>query len=571
MEEYRSSVSANSASVGRAAAYRLSRRRALGVAATGAGALALLSACGKSKSGAKGSATSAQAGKPRYGGQLNATIKSDPFDFDPSGKATGTGNRETVAEVFDSLLHFKAGPDVNPVSLVIEPGLADRWETPDAQTYIYHLHPGAKFQNLPPVNGRAVASSDVMWSIEYLSRTGDFLKGKTVPPGQFASLFEGLDQIQTPDAMTATVHFSKAFAPYLNYSASPYNPVVAHEVFDQDGTLSKTPVGTGPFQVDMGSTQKGARWVFKKNPTYFRDGRPYIDQINFLVLSDDAAVHAGFQTKQLDVLSNAMLTADDAAQLKRNNPSAVEDSYLAASPYHIYMNTKRAPLTDMRVRKALGLAINRDEFLKTFFGGQGGWPLAGAFPDTYTQDEIHQIIKYDPNQAKQLMAQAGYANGVDVEFIYPGQNYGQIYVSAMQLFQSQLQKVGINLQLKNLDKATESNDKKEGNFTLTFTPKALAQDIDDYLYGVFYPGSPQNYGQINDPQLTPMLEAQRRETDAAKRKDICRQAVRYIYDNALAFGLYYPVSYEFWQGYVKNYAPNFGSLTLPVANTWVEK
>jgi peptide/nickel transport system substrate-binding protein len=236
---------------------RTSRRQVLGAVAAGGAGLALLSACGSTrKSGGAASNAGGQAGKPRYGGMLHAPIKNDEFDFDPSGKATS--NRQTPSQVFNSLLHMKDGPGVSYDSLILEAALAQRWEVPDAQTYIFHLQPGVKWQNVPPVNGRPLVSADVKWSLEYLSRTGDFLKGKKVAPSQFAALYEGMTGVDTPDGATATVRFGAPFAPFLNYAASGFNPVVAHEVFEQDGNLSKTAVGTGPFIQDMADTQKGS-------------------------------------------------------------------------------------------------------------------------------------------------------------------------------------------------------------------------------------------------------------------------------------------------------------------------
>ena len=557
---------------------RLSRRRIVGIAATGAAALATLSACGSGhRQATPAPATNGQAGKPKSGGQLNVTLKSDPFDLDPSHKATA--NHVPIIKAYSSLLAFKTGPGVKFDQLVLEPALAERWEAPDAQTYTFHLRPGVKFANLPPVNGRPLTPADVKWSLEYLSRTDPFrtgalVKGKKIAPSQFASLYTGLERIETPDAGTVVTRFGNAFAPFQHYAGSDFDTVLPHEIFDQYGDFKDHIVGTGPFQLDTSATQRGSQWVFKKNPAYFREGRPYLDQVNYLVLKDDSAVYAAFKAKQLDRIGGGLgtISTTNAQQIKRNSPDAVEEANVAALPWHIYLNVKRPPLDDERVRQALGLAIDRDALLKTFFAGQGGWALAGAFPDTYTQPEIRQIVKYDPAQAKQLLSAAGHADGVAIEFIYPGQDYGQLYIAVMQLFQQQLKQVGINLTLKSLDKASESLRKKQSDFQMTFTPKALGgPDIDAYLYAVFHPGSPANYGQINDPTLTAMLDAQRSEVDSAKRQAICRKAVRYIYDHALAFGLFRNVVYEFWQPYLKNYAPNFGRHGMDVTNSWLTK
>lgn len=559
-------------------ASRVSRRRALGIAASAAASLAVLSACGRGGNVSKATpAASGQAGKPKPGGQLNLTMKTDPFDMDPSHKASA--NHVAIIHTYSSLLAIKSGPSVKYEQLIVEPSLAASWESPDAQTYTFHLRNGAKFADLPPVNGRALVPEDVKWSLEYLSRTAPFghsakAQGKPLPPSQYASLYKGIEKIETPDSSTVVVHFAQPYAPFQHYAASDFDSVLPHEIFDKYGDFKDHSVGTGPFQLDTSQTQRGARWVFKKNASYFQEGRPYIDQLNYLVLNDDSAVFAAFKAKQLDKIGGggSSITTQSANQVKQESPDAVEIDNVSALPWHIYLNVKKPPLDDEHVRQALGFAIDRDKFLKTFFGGKGGWALAGAFPDTYTQAEIRQIVKYDPAQAKQLMTAAGHADGVDIEFIYPGQQYGQLYITAMQLLQQQLKQVGINLTLKDLDKPTESLRKKQGNFQMTFTPKALGgPDIDAYLYAVFYPGSPANYGQIDDPKLKSMLEAQRREVDAAKRQQICRNAVRYIYDHALAFGLYRPVIYEFTQPNFKNYAPNFGRHGGDYSNCWLEK
>ena len=132
----------------------------------------------------------------------------------------------------------------------LTPLLAEKWEiSPDAKTYTFTLRKGVKFQNLPPVNGRELTSADVKFSYEYSSRTGQFKESK-LPPGKFVQYFEGLEKIETPDANTAVVTFSKPFAPFLSNAAEFTNPIMPKEIYDQDGNFTKKLVGTGPFQVD---------------------------------------------------------------------------------------------------------------------------------------------------------------------------------------------------------------------------------------------------------------------------------------------------------------------------------
>lgn len=547
----------------------IKRRALLGATALAAGTAAL-AACGGRQGGgvAKAPAQSAAAGKPRAGGQLNMPIPADPFDWDPTYAGPGLPNPYGFVNAYNSLVGYKFGPDVKYDTLTLAPELAESWEVPDAQTFIFHLRKGVKFANLPPVNGREFTAADVKFSYEYTARAGAYSK---LPQSQYDIFFEGMNAIDMPDPSTAIIRFKQPFVPFLNYAASRWVPIYAHEIYDQDGHFKDKIVGTGPFQLDLSASQKGSRWVWKKNPTYWEAGKPYLDEIRWLVLKDDAAQNGALLAKQVDLLF-ANLDSARLQTLSKSNPSLVKFEYQDPAPMHVYMNLRAAPFKDIRIRQAVALTINRDEFLKTLYGGKGGWAMAGAFPDTYSQEEIKGLLKYDPAQAKQLVVQAGYPNGVDLQFNYPGDAYGNEYITQMQLLQAQLKAVGINLQLNSLDKADESTRKKQHNFVMTDTTKSLQGDVDSYVYAAFYPGNRANYTEVNDPDLTPLLDAQRRETDVAKRRDIVRQAVKRInVDQFWAEAIYVPIRYNLWQPRLKNYVPYFGANTIPVlTNAWLE-
>ena len=549
---------------------RLSRRRlAGGIGVAGAGFA--LAACGGAKSPSQAGGGSASTGKPHSGGIVSVNVQTDPFDWDLSyvGKSVPNSNGTSLA--YEGLLTLKRGPDVKFGELVIQPKLADKWEAPDAQTYTFHMRPNVNFANLAPVNGRPVTSADAVWSYEYWSRTGS-IAGKKLPQSQFDWFFEGVDSIQAPDASTVVVRFKQPFAPFLSYSASDYNPVVPHEIFDQDGNFKNRIAGSGPYQIDTAASQKGSRWVWKKNPSYWNAGLPYIDEVHWIVMKDTATAMAAFQTKQLDWLGGDILDFQQATTLKASYPSATQFANLSPNPLHVYMNIRSGPLADVRVRQAISLAMDRDEFIRTINGGQGGWALAGAFPDTFTQEEVKQIVPHDPQKAKQLLAAAGFGNGLELEFTYPGNDYGDVFIAEMQLLQAQLKPAGINLSLKNQDKAEFSNNKKIGKFVITLAPKgSLEGDIDSYLFATFYSKSKANYGGSNDPKLDDFLLTQRREADPVKRKDLVRQAVKYANETAQALAVSYGMTYEFAQPWLKGYTPQFGLFGHPQPESWLDK
>lgn len=546
-------------------ARRIRRRGLLRGGFTGGAALALAACDSRPKPGSSSSRASAPSGQPRSGGTLTMGLLIEPYNWDPT--YAGAGSSVDYDLVYNTILGYKHGTGVPYADLTVQPELASSWEVPDAQTFVFHLRKGVKFANLAPVNGRALVANDIKFSLEYASRLGSAFAN--LPAAVFAGFFEGINSVETPDDSTVKVTFKAPFVPFLNYAASPYAPVVAHEIYDQDGHFKDRAVGTGPFQLDTAASQRGTLWVLKKNPAYWDAGKPYIDQINQLVVKDDPSAQAAFQSKQLDLLDSSLDLAS-VNSITKANPSVVKYETLGVSPIHLYMSVRSgSPLADIRLRQAIALTIDRDEFLKTLYDGKGGWPLAGAFPDTFSQEEIRSLLKHDPAQARQLVQAAGYPNGVELECIYPGNFFGQIYITQMQLLQAQLKRAGINLRLNTMDYPSYSTLKKQHNFTITDTPKELSGDIDSYLYNVFSPSSREDYTEVNDPQLNPLLLAQRQETDTNKRRDICRQAVQRInVDQVWALGVYNGLVWNLWQPRLQNYAPHFG-LTLTMDSAWL--
>ena len=549
-------------SIGRITSRTVNRRRILAAGAAGAGVIAA-AACG---GGTRSAKPAAQAGKLKLGGKFTQAVKADSPSFDPSTRFVVTAQEIEFTQ--DRLLGWRTGSDVKYTDFFIEPRLADKWETPDAQTYTFHLHPGVKFANLPPVNGRAFVSDDVKWTLEYLSRTG---AASSLKPAPSAAMFEGLDKVETPDPSTVVVKFKEPFAPFLNTISLEFSGILAREVADLDGGYDKNVIGTGPFQMDRSSSQQGLRWVYKKNPTYWRQGLPYMDQVTQLVIPDDSTANAAFQAKQADYIDYTGLTGDLAAQVQRSVPSAVVFSYLAPEGKHIYMNVSKPPLNDERVRRAFMLGIDRDAMIKALSGDKGEWALSGGFPGLFTQDEVRKLLPHDPAQAKQLMSAAGYSNGVDLTVIYPGQKYGQELVDQWQLMQAQLKPVGINLLLQSIDPTEESNRKRSGDFQLEMSPKPLEGDLDEIVYTMFYSKSAGNYGRIKDAKLDELVLGQRKEPELSKRREIWRQISTHVAQSAWSADLYYTTRYRIWHSYLKDYYPNQGYRGLNLVTSWLDK
>jgi ABC-type transport system substrate-binding protein len=418
------------------------------------------------------------------------------------------------------------------------------------------------------VNGRELTSADVKWTFEYWSRTGQF---KSLQAAEFAWMFEGMEAIDTPDPYTVVVRFKDPYAPFINYAANEYIPILPHEIYDRDGHFKDRVVGSGAFQLDEAASQKGTRWVWKKNPSYWDTGKPYLDEIRSLVLPDDATAYAAFQAGQVHYLGNAPIPVRDGEQILKKDSSAVGFLYVEPAGREMYMNPAVKPLNDVRVRQAINYAIDRDEFVKVRTDNKGAWALAGSTIDIFTQDEIKKMIPYDLERSKRLLREAGYANGVEIKFQFPTDR-GTDEVAEAELLQAQLKKAGINLVLDPMPYEQMSTQKKKLEHTMSLIQRSYSGDIDYALYRIFHPKSKNAYDAIDDAKLVELLEGQRREANPEKRRQIVRDAIKYInVDIALGRALYYLSNYSVWKPFVRNYQPNKGSVADYLTETWLAK
>ncbi len=536
-------------------------------------ALALLTTtgCGTAQTPAApaGGGTAAPAG-PKTGGVLTAVFASDPNEWDMRGQGKTGVNVQLHGLVYETLLRFKHGSDVEYSSQILQPRLAERWEVaPDGKAFTFTLRKGVKFQNVPPVNGRALTSADVKWSLDYYSARSEF-EGKKVPASQVDFMYEGLDKVEAPDANTVVVRFKDPYAPFLNYAASQWMPIAAKEVYQQDGSLKDHLIGTGPFTFDDKATQKGTVWVVKKNPDYWNASSIYLDGIKRLVLPEIATAQAAFATKQVDAWADARIVAQTAQAVKSTNPQATLFTYRVPIGNALLISQKKTKaLTDARVRRAISLAIDREEHSKVLFGGEGAPFIAGSWPGIFTQQEAAALTKYDTAQAQQLLQQAGIQpGGLTLEMIITNTDD----TAQHQLLQAQLKKVGIEVKFTILPREQHRPRLYAGDFDIYRNSGAglLEADVDSFLFGEFYSQSTLNWVGTNDPELDKMLLATRQTLDPQKRNEAIKAAARRINEQGYDPGIVYPANWAFSQSYVKNWRPHFANGETE-AFAWLDK
>ena len=203
-----------------------------------------------------------------------------------------------------------------------------------------------------------------------------------------------------------------------------------------------------------------------------------------------------------------------------------------------------------------------------FTKGKGGWSIPAGFPDSWTQEEIRRILRYDPAAAKRLVAEAGFPDGLDVEL---SAEAGSLPIAVLELLQAQLKKSAINITIKRMDKATGSKVLHSGDFAIFPTPQTFKGDPDSRLFGSYHSSSPGNYIGLKDPKLDGLVNAERREPDPARRRELVKDASRYLAENGLSFAFYGGTGASFWHSHVKNYADNWQQWDWNAAEVWLDR
>ncbi len=507
--------------------------------------------------------------KPKSGGAFRAVVTDDPYDFDMSYTGSSATNPYVIKNAYSTVLKMKLGPDVGFTDVIAEPALAEKWEvSPDATTYTFKLRKGVKFANSAPVNGREVTAADVKFSYEYMARVNEY---KDLTRGQFRWMFPGLESVTTPDASTVVVKFKNSFAPFLTYAASSDNVIMPREIFDAEGHFKDTAVGSGPFLLDQNASQRGSKWVMKKNPTYYEDGKPYLDEYHIVVVRDEATRQAAFASKQIDYYIGTT-DAKTWDEVRRLAPGTNEFIF-TSTPRSLYLQLNDSIFSDPKLREAVACALDRDELIKVGGGGRGEWALmfANTRSDLFTQEEIKAILCHDLEKAKRLVKESGYTEGVAIPMLY-NPEAAEATTAPTELIQAQLKKAGINIQFDVVSGADFTKRRRARQIDIMFLGEAQRADVDASLHLAIHPDGSFNYTNVDDPKINKLLVDQRQEVDPVKRRELLREILRYANGNNIIHGMYRANQNIFTHTYVHDFYHHADLRTQgSMINAWIDK
>ena len=489
--------------------------------------------------------------RPIRGGVLKH-IGIEPSTFDV--QATPAYQTQLLSSfVHRTLFKFVNGARFGPSDFTLLPDLALRADvSADGKVYTIKLRRGVRWEARPPVNGREMVASDVKYTMERALRKSPAAER----PGQ-------VERVETLDPHTVRLHLGDAFAPFLHNLAEPWSAILPPEVEDKFGDFkaAESLIGCGPFVLER--YEPGVKAVFARNPTYYDQRLPYLDKVEWLFIKDRSTQLSLFRAGQVDIpFYDARIPRADVASFRRSNHGYPVMFWDWLAVRTLAMRTDRPPFSDVRVRRALSLGVDRKKWVAEHLDGQG-YEDHGPVPSSMREwklpardlGEGARYLDHNPALARKLLAEAGFAGGLKVRCTnWPG--YGPEYVEDVELLASNLRQIGVDLQIVNEEYGQYVRGSLLGRFDeVTWGPSPVLTEVDGYLYNFFRSGQPTNRSHVTDTQLDVLLEAQRRYTSRSSRKKVIDDIQRHAAAQVYYVYTPYPKSVSSWSPRVKNYGP----------------
>jgi peptide/nickel transport system substrate-binding protein len=454
---------------------------------------------------------------------------------------------------FNQLVTFKKGDHADNHNLELEGDLAESWEEVDPTTYLFKIHQGVKWQDLEPMNGRELTAADIQYALEVYKAESPVI----------SPLLEVVESISTPDDYTLQIKLQEPAPYFLRSLAQPPFQIFGKEAYESTEGLKNWPVGTGAFILTDQGSRVGMK--MKKNPTYFKkdaDGNqlPYLDTIETVYVPDTATHLAGFRSGDFAHYSFWVDTVDTLYDLLESNPDIVPQVNPPAptGQIHILFRLDKEPWSDVRVRRALSLAINRDAIIEAVYKGVAtysqpmDWSYLGSEWPLEAGD-LGPYMRYDPEQAKALLAEAGHESGITATM--PSQWTAGTSLNVLELIQADWRKIGVDVQIETPESAAFFQQMYSASYEDLIGVYYLTQgtDPDNFTYELMHSKSPKNIYHISDPQVDELCEQQRVEMDPAKRLDIVRQIMDIELDQVYRLWAVNPYQIMVRQPWVYNY------------------
>lgn len=392
--------------------------------------------------------------------------------------------------------------------------LAESWQLKGTRLE-FKLRKGVRFHD-----GTALTSADVVASFKRILTDKQSLQSPNL---------ENVKEMETPDTHTVVLHLKRLDA---NVLEDINNRVIMKQIAaEKMGELDNRPVGTGPFRFT--SWERSGQFVIRRHDAYW--GKPaQIDEVVYRAIQEDAARIAALEAGQVDIISN--IPPHEVTRLK-NNPRLRVQPVQGLRPLFLVLSPHYKPLDNVKVRRAITHAIDRERIIKHILEGNA-YPLSGLLsPQVFGYDPGAKALPFDPERAKQLLSEAGFPNGVEFDYYSPTGRYPKDKEVALVIVE-QLSRVGIKANLKTPEWAIFNTDYKKGKYPMYLTGRGSLIDADALFQQYFRTGvTPRVLGYSN-AKLDEILDLEAQTFDNKKREKLLQDAHRIILEDAPAIPLW---------------------------------
>lgn len=447
-------------------------------------------------------------------GTVTVALPTDVRDFDPH-QSIATHERAIQQNIFDTLVDLDR--DYEPTI----PALAVSWSYIDDVTLQVNLRQGVTFHN-----GQPFSADDVVFTFERIMDASE-------PIGINTWLEGTLDRVEKVDDYTVRFITPEPYAPLVANLTRIH--IIPGKTFQEMGVQSfaLNPVGTGPFK--FVSWTPGQEVVLEAYKDHWRDGLPMIDRAVFRIIPDEFARFAALRAGEVDIVQN--LPASRIEQVKNDPNLRVEAVWGQRNMWLGLMIVP--PLDDVRIRQALNYAVDKEAIIDSIFDGYAGAVAPGGFGAlAFGYHDDIEGYPYDPARARELLAEAGYPNGLTLDFRCSSDRYASDR-EVCQAIQAYFAAVGVNTDVQFTEWAVYSQLRSDRSMTgIYFLGYGNSLFDADFPLRLCCWSGGRSETRFNTPELDAMVEEAARTVDVQKRYDIYGEIQQYIRDQAPYVFLY---------------------------------
>lgn len=456
---------------------------------------------------------------------IDSRDTADPRSLDPA-LSTDVPTGRAVAYLFDGLTRFSPGAK-------LEPGLSRSWEvSEDGMVYTFHLRAGVKFHDGTSFSGRHVLKS-FHRVLDPKVRGG---RGEPLFPIAGARDFadgkaKQISGLASPDDSTVRITLERPLALFPKLLAMPVASIVPDST---PADFGEHPIGTGPWR--FVEWKHDDYLLFVRNADYF-GGPPKMDSLRARIIPEPSTAVAEFESGNVDLLYVP------ESETSRWEGSDAGKAQLVSAPalrlWYVAINTTRGPLADARVRQALNHAVDVHTILARLLGGRGRL-AGGVIPPALDGADTTRRYEFDPAKARQLLAAAGYANGIDVELWH---SHEPTFARVAQSLEGYLRAVNVRAKIVQRDAASMREAARNGKTDLVVKDwYADYPDSENFLYPLLHSanrGVGGNVSFYSNPAYDDLVSQARVELADGRRTVLYRQADSVAFDGAPMIFLFF--------------------------------